>query len=119
MKRTAILDPDHPDWTAHLDVRRLRRLTGHLAARLEEYNQNGIDSVEILGDGIVSARIAGLEALLPGSCWPDSGCTARYRGTDCASILVPPSSLRIWTMSRLRQPVYWNDKSPGGKSAVR
>ena len=62
MKRTAILDPDHPDWTAHLDVRRLRRLTGHLAARLGEYNQDGIDSVEILGDGIVSARIAGLEA---------------------------------------------------------
>lgn len=62
MKRTVCLDSGCPDWAAQPNARLLRRLTGHLAARLEEYSQEGITQVEILADGLVSAHIAGLEA---------------------------------------------------------
>ncbi|HJH62639.1 MAG TPA: hypothetical protein IAC84_05190 [Firmicutes bacterium] len=62
MKRTVVLTPDHPDWAGPpADPNLLRRLTGHLAARLREYSQEGIDPVEILRDGVVSARIAGVD----------------------------------------------------------
>ncbi|HIT01961.1 MAG TPA: hypothetical protein IAC21_03955 [Candidatus Enterenecus merdae] len=63
MKRTVVLTPDHPDWAGPpADPSLLRRLTGHLAARLREYSQEGIAPVEILRDGLVSAQIAGVDA---------------------------------------------------------
>lgn len=63
MKRTAVLDPSHPDWGCpQPDAALLHRLTGHLAARLREYTQEGLAPVEVLQDGLVSARIAGVDA---------------------------------------------------------
>ena len=63
MKRTVVLSPSHPDWAGPPpDPALRRRLTGHLAARLREYTQEGIAPVDILQDGVVSARIAGVES---------------------------------------------------------
>ncbi|HIT32409.1 MAG TPA: hypothetical protein IAC25_06235 [Candidatus Enterenecus stercoripullorum] len=62
MKRTVILDPTHPDWAGpQTDPVLCRRLTGHLAARLREYTEEGIAPVDILRDGLVSAQIAGVD----------------------------------------------------------
>lgn len=56
--RTVILDRNHPDWMGILtDERLCRRLAGHLAARLREYNGFGIEDVTEGGDGVVAARI--------------------------------------------------------------
>lgn len=62
MKRTVILDPGHPSWGGPQPDPTLRhRLAGHLAARLREYNQEGISSVETPEDGVVAAQVAGPE----------------------------------------------------------
>ncbi len=72
MKRTVILDPTHPDWTGpQADPVLCRRLTGHLAARLREYTEEGITPVDILRDGLVSARIDGVD--------PDQAASALAR----------------------------------------
>ncbi len=63
MKRTVILSPAHPDWAGpQADPALCRRLTGHLAARLREYTEEGIAPVDILQDGLVTARITGVDA---------------------------------------------------------
>ena len=63
MKRTVILSPTHPDWAGpQADPALCRRLTGHLAARLREYTEEGIAPVDILQDGLVTARITGVDA---------------------------------------------------------
>ena len=56
--RTVILDPNHPGWMGvQCEERLRRRLAGHLAARLREYNGFGIEDVTVDGDGLVTARI--------------------------------------------------------------
>lgn len=63
MKRTVVLSPGHPDWAGpQADPALCRRLTGHLAARLREYTEEGIAPVDILQDGLVTARITGVDA---------------------------------------------------------
>ena len=63
MKRTVVLSPGHPDWTGpQADPALCRRLTGHLAARLREYTEEGVAPVDIPQEGVVAARIAGVDA---------------------------------------------------------
>lgn len=63
MKRTVILSPTHPDWAGpQADPALCRRLTGHLAARLREYTEEGIAPVDIPQEGVVAARITGVDA---------------------------------------------------------
>ena len=55
--RIVILDRCHPRWAGEQQDEKLRRLAGHLAARLREYNGFGIEEVSEDGDGVVKARI--------------------------------------------------------------
>lgn len=75
--RTVILDRAHPDYSgAQADEGLRRRLAGHLAARLREYNGEGIEDVTAGGDGVVSARIGGLSG-------EEAARRLRKRGVFC------------------------------------
>lgn len=58
--RTVILDRAHPGYGGpQRDERLRRRLAGHLAARLREYEEEGIGPVFANDDGLVTAVIGG------------------------------------------------------------
>lgn len=59
--RRVILDPGHGEYSGpQSDESLRRRLAGHLAARLREYQGEGVQDVTLEGSGTVSARFDGL-----------------------------------------------------------